>query len=305
MIDAPVLLITFNRPDYTRQVLAAILKANPKKIYIFNDGPREGNRQDEEARIAIRELIHKANWGSNIELLFVDKNLGCGPGPAKAISWAFEKEDRLIILEDDCLPVPAFFYYCDELLEKYKNDSRIWRISGNNYSEEFYSDASYFFSLYGHSWGWATWKRCWDKYDISMNSLPAFIKNNGFNSVFSDKKQAKFHEAAFTHIHESGELRSHIWDYQSLYSIYSNFGLCIVPKKNLVTNIGVTGTHSTIDQSVYFKEVEADFRIESHPQFIIPDRNYDLYHFTHVINPPRPLFLRILKRIVNLFRASK
>ena len=102
--EAPVLLITFNRPDYTRQVFEKIRQAKVKKLYIANDGPREGNLEDQKAREEIKQIVNDIDWECDVKTLFYDKNLGCGWGPATAISWAFENEDKLIILEDDCVP---------------------------------------------------------------------------------------------------------------------------------------------------------------------------------------------------------
>ena len=100
--EAPVLLITFNRPDYTLQVVEKIRQAKIKKLYIANDGPREGNMDDQKAREEIKNIIDSIDWDCEVHTLFQEKNLGCGWGPANAITWAFENEDRLIILEDDC-----------------------------------------------------------------------------------------------------------------------------------------------------------------------------------------------------------
>lgn len=127
--ESAVLLITFNRSDNTREVFRQIKQAKIKKLYVANDGPREGNENDVIEREKIKLLLQEIDWDCELHTLFQEKNLGCGWGPATAITWAFENEDRLVVLEDDCVPALAFFPFCNEMLERYKDDNRIWRIS--------------------------------------------------------------------------------------------------------------------------------------------------------------------------------
>ena len=300
--SVPVLLITFNRPKTTQKVFNAIKKAKPSKLYVFNDGPRLGNDEDLKASEEIKKIVNQVDWECELFLNFLKKPLGCGPGPVAAITWAFEKEDRLIVLEDDCIPSLSFFPYCYELLEKYKDDTRIWRVSGNNYSEKYKLESSYIFSLYGHSWGWATWKRCWDEFDINMTTYPEFEKIGGLYNVFPNTKAAKVLSKKISTIYQRKDLRSHIWDYQAIYSIYSNYGLCIVPQKNLVSNIGEYGTHSNGKNNTHHHFVDESFKITKHPDFIIPNRQYDEYHFKHVINKKRPFIIRILRKLKRIVK---
>ncbi len=209
-MEAPVLLITFNRPETTRVVLDALRNAQIKTLYIFNDGPRPGIESDNYYRKEIQKLISDIDWDCRLYTLFSETNLGCGPGPVAAISWAFTNEDRLIILEDDCVPAISFFEYCNELLERYKDDARIWRISGDNYSEEFPVETSYIFSFFGHSLGWATWKRCWENYDFYMDLLPDFENSDGFYNYFADKKMARYFSNSLWIIYKNSNMRSQI-----------------------------------------------------------------------------------------------
>jgi GT2 family glycosyltransferase len=300
MIDAPVLLITFNRPDTTAIVLDSIRKAKIKRLYIFNDAPRYGNKEDEIARIEIQNLIKNIDWECEVKTNFPDKNLGCGPGPSSAITWAFTNEDRLIILEDDCVPALPFFSYCNNLLEKYKNDTRIWLVSGNNYSEEqIVGEYDYFFSKYGHSWGWATWKRCWAHFDIEMKKFPQYEKDRRYLDAYTTKREALFFFDKQKRIYTDKTKMSHIWDFQAGFMIRSNSGLCIVPRKNLVRNIGYFGTHSEEKNKFHDCPVDEDYTVRIHPDFVLINKDYDLYHFMNHWRGSRRTFV---SKIINKLR---
>jgi hypothetical protein len=296
--ESPVLLIVFNRPDTTKVVFEAIRRAHPKKIYISADAARSGNVEDEKNCNLVKEIIEKIDWNCETHYRFAETNQGCGPGPYNAISWAFENEDRLIILEDDCVPALPFFDFCNELLERYKNDTRIWLVSGNQYNEEaIKTPHSYFFSRYGHSWGWATWKRCWDTMDMSMTKYPLIIEQDLYKSGYRTNKEAAFFQKKLDRIYHDEMLRSHIWDFQFGFAIRSNSGLCIVPRKNLVTNIGYRGTHSEIKNKFHDRPADENYKIISYPDFILCDIDYDAYHFKHHWINNSNVFNRILRKI--------
>jgi len=305
-IKSPVLLIAFNRPDTTQKVFDAIKKAKPKKIYFAVDAPRNGNIEDEANVLKVKEIIDQVDWDCEVHKRFAEVNQGCGPGPFNAISWIFETEDRAIILEDDCVPALPFFSYCDELIEKYKNDTRVWLISGNNYNEEAVKTPhSYFFSRYGHSQGWATWKRCWAAMDMSLAKYPLIIEQDLYKAAFRTTIEAVFFQKIIDRIYYDEASKSHIWDFQFNFAIYSNSGLSIVPKKNLVTNIGYCGTHSEKRLHYHDRAVDENYKIISHPDFVLCDVNYDAYHFKHHWNRKTPLFKRIIRKIKRILNERK
>lgn len=306
MKEAPVLLIVFNRPDTTKRVFEAIANAAPKTLYISADAPRVGHDEDVRNCALVKEIVSKVNWDCEVHFRFSEINQGCGPGPYNAISWGFENEDRLIIIEDDCIPASSFFNYCNELLERYKNDSRIWLISGNQYNEEAVTTPhSYFFSRYGHSWGWATWKRCWLSMDMDMAKYPLIIKQDLYKAAFRSSKEAGFFKKLVDGIYNDKEMKSHIWDFQFGFTLSSNGGLSIVPTKNLVTNIGYMGTHSSYKNNFHDRPVDQHFKIISHPDFILPDVNYDEYHFRHHWNKGPSIHKKILKKIQKFINPKK
>jgi len=302
LIKSPVLLIVFNRPDTTQKVFGAIKRAMPQKLYIAADAPRVGNSEDEKGCASVKEIVTQVNWDCDVHYRFADVNQGCGPGPFNAISWAFEKEDRLIILEDDCVPALPFFDYCNELLERYKDDTRIWIISGNQYNEEAVTTPhSYFFSRYGHSQGWATWRRCLPV-DLNIQKWPLMKKQGLFKACFASKEEVIFFEKKYNNAYSSNSLNSHSWDIQFSFFLRSNNALSIVPSKHLVTNIGYIGTHSSGKLWYHDLPVDESYLIKSHPDFVLPDLDYDAYHFRHHWNRQvKVSFYKYIRRIIRSF----
>lgn len=307
LTKAPVLLITFNRPENTRKVFEKIKQAKVKKLYIANDGPREGNVEDKKAREEIKKIIGSVDWDCDLHTNFQEKNLGCGWGPSTAISWAFENEDRLIILEDDCVPAMPFFDYCNYCLEKYKDDTRIWLISGRSHQQgsKFFRDKDYIFTHYGHSWGWATWKRCWQHFDMEMTDFPEFLKDGGAINVLSTKKQGKLYNKVMLRCYNDKKLHTHAWDFQFGYSILKNGGLCIVPSKNLIHNIGAIGTHSNSMSEFHKLEAAEDYKISKEPKFVITEREYEIMHFNNHIRKIFgfiPLYKKVFRKIRKIIK---
>ena len=275
--SSAVLLILFNRPDTTAQVFARIRDAQPPRLYIAADGPRE-NREGEKQRCdAARAIVKTIDWPCEVKTLFRDRNLGCKEAVASAISWFFEHESEGIILEDDCLPSPEFFPFCDILLEKYRNDSRVRHIGGSNLQHgRKRGDASYYFSRMTHVWGWASWRRAWTDYDKELIRYSAEELSAAFHELFEDARIAAAWAAVARRL-KAGQIDT--WDYQLLFTNMLQDGLSIIPNVNLVTNIGFRpdGTH-TLD----FDNRNANLPTGllgalTHPNHFVPSRQADLY----------------------------
>lgn len=244
-MKSAVLLIAFNRPDKTRQVFAAIRVAQPRRLYVAADGPRAG-RDGEGARCReVRAIASAVDWPCQLTTLFRDVNLGCKRAVSSGINWFFEHEEAGIILEDDVLPQPGFFEYCDELLDRYATDQRVAAISGCNFLGNRYRiPESYFFSRYCHIWGWATWRRSWREYDVGMAQWPAWDAAGNLERIFPDPLAASYWRNAFSAVHR-GEIDT--WDYQWQFSCWRRRALAAVPARNQTTNLGFDGdaTHTT------------------------------------------------------------
>jgi hypothetical protein len=244
MFETPVLFLTFNRLDTTKQVFSVIRQIKPKYFYIASDGPR-ADHEGEKAKVeAVRRyMLDNIDWDCEIKTLFRDKNLGCGKGPASAITWFFEQVEQGIILEDDCIPSIGFFSYCAALLERYKDNEKIYHVAGDNPLGLVDIPDSYYFARIQHCWGWATWRRAWNKYDYDMPGLMDFVTQKKINKIFRRKCDREYWLNIFKKMEKH---QTDVWDYQWTYTIFRNEGLCINPAKNLVSNIGFggDGTHT-------------------------------------------------------------
>lgn len=232
----PVLLIIFNRPDKVRELIAALKKIKPTKIFISADGPRKERSQDEARCSEAREAIRAISWDCELNTNFFGTNLGCDEHVEKAISWFFEHVEQGIILEDDCIPHPDFFRFAHELLERYKYDQRVMMISGNNFQNGAKrGDASYYFSHYPNTWGWATWRRAWQLYDTNLTGLSQFVTNNCVAKIRPRKIEQRFWLRYFHSLYKG--TRS-AWDAKWLFAIWNAEGMAITPNVNLVQNVG-------------------------------------------------------------------
>lgn len=269
-LKTAVLFMVFNRLDTTKQVFNAIQKAKPPKLYIAADGARNNKEGESEKVNAVRDFIlENIDWQCEIKTLFRKKNLGCKYAVSSAITWFFEYEDRGIILEDDCLPSQSFFWFCEELLEVYKDDMRVWHIGGNNFQNGIKRGiGDYYFSKYNHVWGWASWANRYKFYDVELNNIndSGFIKN-----TFSSKLGIRY----WNYIYKKVKAKKiDTWDYQWTFTIWKNNGLAILPNVNMITNIGF-GNDATHTKSLEKAMQNFELTIRSHPSQIINDDEAD------------------------------
>lgn len=233
-------MIIFNRPDKTKILFEQIKKIKPKKLYVAADGPR--NEKDLKAVEQTRSII-KVDWDCDVHYLYQEKNLGVALNPSNAMTKMFSENEYGIILEDDIYPDLSFFPFMEEILIRYKDDERFGFVSGMN-PVEIKNGDSYTFVRYGYSYGWATWKRVWDKYDFEIKSWGKLRKTDWL------KKKLK---GVFIRMHWNEYFNrvlggsNDAWDYQFMYTIISNNLLAIVPKYNISKNIGfdAEATHHT------------------------------------------------------------
>ncbi|MBW5396974.1 glyocosyltransferase [Brachyspira pilosicoli] len=233
-----VLFMIFNRPDPTSKVFEAIREAKPPRLYVAADGPRKNVKGEYKKCISTREIIKEVDWDCEVKTLFRDENLGCGLAVSGAINWFFENEEDGIILEDDCLPNQSFFYFCEELLDYYKDNEKIMHIHSNHIGKP-YSKYSYYFSSMERCWGWATWRRAWKLYDYNLEKYSYDLISKKIEEVyFSDLYIDYWKDVLKIMTNDDITKRINTWDYQWSFSILANDGLCICPNVNLVSNIG-------------------------------------------------------------------
>lgn len=274
-LKAPVAFIIFNRPDTTEKVFNEIAKAKPSKLLVIADGPRV-HRDGEAARCAeTRKIIERVDWECDVLTNYSDSNLGCKNRVASGIDWVFEQVPEAIILEDDCLPHPDFFRFCDELLELYRDDKRVSMIGGSNL--QFGTKrgaASYYFSRFNHIWGWASWRRAWQHYDSDAKLWPEFRDANWLAALFEDRAVQKFWAGAFESVYQK---KIDTWDYQWVLAAWTQGMLTILPSVNLISNIGFgAGATHTHGDSPYASLATGSLAFPlTHPAIVLPHREAD------------------------------
>lgn len=234
-LTPPVLLVAFNRPDTTARVFAAIRAARPARFFFACDGPRPGKPGEAERVQEVRRIAAQVDWPCDFQARFSDENLGCGRGVSSAIEWFLGQAGEGVILEDDCLPTSAFFTYAAVMLERYRHDERVGVISGTNMAPEVGMTADHGFSRITACWGWATWRRTWDRYSLVPEMVSA---SEPWAVLFLGTRFFRVIEHSFRRIH-AGNV--HTWDYQLLVQMLRTGQLTVVPRRNLILNIGFGG----------------------------------------------------------------
>jgi hypothetical protein len=268
----PIVFIIFRRPDVTAKVFESIRQLRPKKLFVIADGPRPNKPGEAEKCAETRAIIDRVDWDCEVFKRYAEHNLGCGVNISQGISWVFEQVEDAIILEDDCLPHPDFYHYCEHLLDRYKDDDRIMHISGNqnllNYNKEI--KYSYYYSRYPVIWGWATWRRAWEKYSFTMDNWVEFLEGGWLDRLFDDKRSSYVWHRNLKDVYSN----QYTWDYQWFFTCWTQSGLAIMPKVNLVSNIGFgEGATHTSDSNNLWSNLPVEslsFPLE-HPPFIIRD----------------------------------
>lgn len=285
LMDTPVLFLIFKRPDLTAQVLEIIRHVQPAKLYIAADGARAGQLEETEKVFKTRQLVLDGiNWPCEVETLFRDLNLGCRMAVSSAIDWFFEHEEEGIILEDDCLPNVTFFRFCQELLEYYRDDKRIMAISGDNFQQgQLRGNYSYYFSQRPHCWGWATWRRAWKLYNLSIEYFDEVIAEPSYREFTHNKFFNEFHYKNITKAYQK-EIDS--WAYLWGFATAVNHGLTILPQKNLVTNIGfgddATHTLSSKSEKLRIKNEFVVFPLK-HPPYVCLHKEADNFYYEYFL----------------------
>jgi hypothetical protein len=291
--DTPLLLIAWRRPHALRQVIDAIRPVAPTRLYVACDGPSTERSGETEKVAATRQVIdQEIDWPCQIERRYSDENQGCHHGETRAMNWFFEQVEEGIILEDDCVPHPDFFPYCATLLERYRYDTRVWCISGDNFQNgRWRGEGSYYFSRYNHCWGWASWRRCWQLHDPTLSRWPLLRDSGLLEAIFEDPLERRYWAGIWQRLVDEGQPDT--WDYQWTFTCLAHGGLTALPNRNLVRNVGFDS------DAVHTRSAEAQpgsalhFVIQStsalpglpgplrHPSFVLRHVAADRFEFEH------------------------
>jgi hypothetical protein len=289
VLTTPVVLLIFNRPDLTRILFTSVARARPKKLLVVADGPRTADEADKCRQC--RAIVEKVDWDCEVLTNFSKSNLGCKRRVSSGLDWAFSEVEEAIILEDDCFPHPTFFRFCQELLDFYRTDPKVMHIAGFNLSPIPKMDASFLFSRLVPISGWASWSRAWQHNDLEMKQWPEYKQSDDL-LYFGGQRDyvCRSFEGVF-----SGGVDT--WDTQWAYSCTINYGLSIIPKTNLVRNLGFRpdATHTTGSDwraSIPVQGLRFPLRM---PKNMNPDPTFDeryLGLLSGDISPPSSLVTR-------------
>ena len=276
-LTTPVALLIFNRPDTTERVFREIAKAKPPKLLVVADGPRVNRAGEYEKCQQTRAIIQKVDWDCEVITNFSENNMGCKLRVASGIDWVFEQVEEAIILEDDCLPEPSFFQFCEEMLTRYRYNDRVSMVSGGNLQfGQRRGLASYYFSRYTHIWGWASWRRAWQHYDRDIKLWPQFKDEGWIETLFPNKGEQEYWRNSFQMVYD-GSLDT--WDCSWTFTALLRGMLQVVPNVNLISNIGFgpeaththdVGIHANMPtQPMVFPLI--------HPNFVLQDPEGDRF----------------------------
>ncbi|MGB3512172.1 MAG: methyltransferase domain-containing protein, partial [Microcoleaceae cyanobacterium] len=273
-LKIPVVLIIFNRPDTTEKVFEVIRQVKPPQLFVIADAPRQKKMGESEKCQAVKEIINLVDWQCEVLTNYTEINLGCRERVYSGLNWVFSLVESAIILEDDCVPHPSFFRFCEELLERYRDDEKIMAISGDNFQfGNNPTEDSYYFSRYPHCWGWATWRRAWKNYDNRMQLWSEVRDSNWLENILQNTQAVKY----WSEIFQDNYQGFNSWAYAWAFACWNHHGLTILPKVNLVSNIGFgkEATHtSNINRFANMSVAEMIFPL-NHPPLIIPNIQAD------------------------------
>jgi hypothetical protein len=282
-VSVPVAFLVFNRPDETARVLEAIAAARPKRLLVVADGPRAEQPEDAGLVEQVRDVIARGvTWPCSVERLYSDENLGCGKRVRSGLDWVFAEAPEAIVLEDDCLPHPSFFGFCEAMLARYRDDERVHMIAGTNYFSDPGRSESYFFTRYVAIWGWASWARAW-QHDSAMASWPAAREAGVLEGSFGHQGLARWMRELFDAAYEG---RVDTWDIQWVWESLAQHRLAIVPRVNLVSNIGFAGTHGPGGANLGMATADVRPGKLLHPVGMLPDIAYEERLYREFLLPP-------------------
>lgn len=309
MVKTAVLFETYIRDDYARQVFEALKIAKPQKLYFYSNKARPDRPDEVRRNELIRSWVNEIDWDCDLHTFFREEYVDQYTSLSGAINWVFDNEEQAIILEDDCVPSLAFFDYCEKMLEKYKDEPRVWMISGDNYLED-YNPHGYdiMFTKDMQIYGWASWHDRWKKIDWDYDFVSDYEKCGFFDSFFSTKQQRKYYKKLYASQHEFIN-RTHCWDYVFVNTGWRHNALAVFPARNLVENIGLDGVHAKQNKKApYNKPVtynKDSYDVVKVPPFFQDDYLFENKVFYLIRYKQTMLRYRIINKVLRIFYKLK
>ena len=255
--NIPILILGYNRPFHIKKLITSLKKIQPKKIYVSLDGSKKNTKDINKCKL-VKDEIERINWNCLIKKNYNLNNLGCKKSVSNGINWFFKNNNFGIILEDDCIPNLTFFNFCKKINEVHRDNEKIFAISGSNFFNK-KIEGDYFYSKYNHCWGWASWRRAWKHYDNSLSFWNKWKNSDNWKTFHKNKIERRYWEKIFNEL-KKGKIDS--WAYTWTCSVWKKNGLTIIPKKNLIKNIGfdINATNSLKEEQKHLKTYSIKFK---------------------------------------------
>ena len=301
MVNTPILFVTFARPQYARQVFDVIRANKPKKLYFYSNKARLDRPEEIQRNEEIRSWAKEVDWDCELHTFFRDDYVDIYASLKGALDWVFSCEPEAIVLEDDCVPTSAFFSFCDQMIDRYRENNKVWCVSGVNYLDYVPKDADYFFSQYHFMYGWASWRSRWEQ--IRWGDLPVdtLLQSNHFNELFKTRWQTKYRKRELKGVKKFVN-ETNCWDYAIGIEMDYHHAVTVHPKEHLVTCVGMIGEHSYISQETMFHKrsvcKDDTYLIKHHPKLVEADMEYDYLFFVKYEK-----YIRLYNRVWRRFKA--
>jgi len=278
-VDVAILLIGFNRPELIIKTLNSIRAVKPSRIYITVDGARANVVGEQLLVDKVKEVVQNIDWLCDVNLKFNEVNMGAEVTVSAGVSWVLENEESVIVMEDDIVASLAFFQFCEEMLEKYKDNENIYMVSGCQITPiKLPNNEDYLFGLYGHTGaGWATWKRAWNRFNLYMDVEDGYTNVDYIKKISRCREEEYFISDFFRRMQSMGKEQS-TWDYCWFFIRLIEQGMSIIPRVNLTSDIGEFGLHARGRTENHHRSFDDKFTVQLHPNKITCNEKYDIHH---------------------------
>lgn len=226
-------IIAYKRPELLAQILEQ-LDRRVLRIYIFVDYDPNNSEENLKCKSIALEA---ASGDKSIYSNFPNKNLGPGRAVPSAISWAFESEEALLILEDDCVPSEASISYFQRTLETYPDAEIICGSSPFDFMGNTSKMDRVTTSKYALISGWVITKSIWLRLEVEninkysyRDVIKAGLRNPG-NFV-----SLSFFYASMIRVRAN---LAQAWDSFLCFSMLVNNVHSVIPNVTLISNLGL------------------------------------------------------------------
>jgi hypothetical protein len=235
---APIALFTYNRPRHTRQTVESLRnneRAPDSELFIFSDGWK--GPADEGSVREVRDYLRTAGGFKKITIVERENNRGLADNIIDGVTRIVNDHGRVIVLEDDMITSPYFLGYMNEALDRYRDEKRVWHVSGWSYPIEPAGLPDAFLWRVMNCWGWGTWKDRWRYFERDPEGLIRRFTREQIKRFNLDGCHDFWAQAR-----DNAEGRITTWAVFWYAVIFEHGGLCLNPARSLVRNIGYDGS---------------------------------------------------------------